>query len=526
MVKHCDIIIVGGGIAGLRAALTASKSAKVILLLKGKIGEGATEKAQGGIAAAIDSIKDSTQYHLEDTLEAGAGLCNEEAVKILVNEGVARVKELIEMGARFDKAETEAGGGFALALEGAHKRRRILHAGDATGLEIEKTLGNNLIKEGLAEIHEETPGIDLIIKDSRCIGINAQNLKTGEIETYLANAVILATGGLCQIFLYTTNPLSATGDGVAMAYRAGAEVTDMEFVQFHPTALVQFKEFEDIIALPQFLISEAVRGEGGILLNKLGERFMEKYHSKLELAPRDVVSRAIFTEMQSTGSDHVYLSLQNIEPENIKKRFPVIYKTCLERGLDITKDNIPVAPAAHYAMGGIKTDVKGQTNISGLFAAGECASLGVHGANRLASNSLLDGLVFGQRSALAAKKMPSSQTIEFDQEKTSPTPHLKDVELQRLKLIIKSAIWKGAGIIRSKNSLIEALRKIEIAEKQLNFMISAFKEIEVMNMLTVSKLIIQAALDRQESRGAHYRSDFPEKDDVIWKKNLVYKNTP
>jgi L-aspartate oxidase len=523
MTSECDILIVGGGIAGLRAALTASQFAKVIVLTKGKIGETATEKAQGGIAAAVDQIKDSTQFHLEDTLEAGAGLCSEEAVRILVNEGVERVKELIEMGARFDRAATEAGGGFALALEGAHKRRRILHAGDATGEEIQRTLGSKVLTEGLAEIKPHILGIDLLFDGKHCLGISAYNLITRQIETYLAKATILATGGLGQVYLYTTNPTVATGDGVAMAYRAGAEVTDMEFVQFHPTALVQFKEFEDLIALPQFLISEAVRGEGGILLNTRGERFMEKYHVQLELAPRDIVARAIFEEMLSTGSDHVYLSLSRIQPDKIIHRFPVIYKTCLERGLDITGDNIPVAPAAHYAMGGIKTDLWGKTNLNCLFAAGECASLGVHGANRLASNSLLDGLVFGHRAAQAAKdylKQPLPALAPISQ---PPPPHIKETEVQKALLIIKTSMWHGAGIIRDRKVLEDSVIKLKDLENRLNFTPSTPAEIELKNLLLVAKLITQAALDRRESRGAHFRSDYPQTDDQHWKRHLVYK---
>ncbi|MFA4843441.1 MAG: L-aspartate oxidase [Candidatus Margulisiibacteriota bacterium] len=522
-IEHCDILIIGGGIAGLSAALEASRHARVTVLTKGKIGETATEKAQGGIAAAIDQISDSTEFHFEDTIEAGAGLCDEQAVRVLVTEGVPRVKELIAMGARFDRAETEAGGGFALALEGAHKQRRILHAGDETGAEIEKTLGRRVIAEGKVRVDQRVLGIDLLVENGRCVGAQAIDQKSGSAVTYLAKTTILATGGVCQVYLYTTNPEFATGDGVAMAYRAGAEVTDMEFVQFHPTALVQFKQFEDLVALPQFLISEAVRGEGGMLLNNRGERFMEKYHAQLELAPRDIVSRAIYEELKSGNEDHVFLSLRGIAPEKIKHRFPMIYKTCLERGLDITKDNIPVAPAAHYFMGGIKTDIDGRTNIAGLFAAGECASTGVHGANRLASNSLLEGLVFGYRAAQSAKtdilNSGSTPQLVISHSSLVIKPKLKDIEVQRLKLIIKTAMWNGAGIIRSKESLTGVLNRLEMIENEVK------GDLELRNMLTVARLITQAALDRAESRGAHYRTDFPQKDDLNWKRHLVYKNS-
>jgi L-aspartate oxidase len=340
----------------------------------------------------------------------------------------------------------------------------------------------------------------------------------------LAKATLIATGGVCQVYLYTTNPSFATGDGVAMAYRAGAEVTDMEFVQFHPTALVQFKQFEDLVALPRFLISEAVRGEGGFLLNNRGERFMEKYDAQKELAPRDVVARSIVEEMKATNDDHVYLSLKQIGPEQIKHRFPMIYKTCLERGLDITKDNIPVAPAAHYFMGGIKTDINARTNIPGLFASGECASTGVHGANRLASNSLLEGTVFGYRAAQAAKTEFGRQIPEFSQQPPAlKKPLLKDVDIKRYKLIIKSTMWNCVGIIRSKESLDQALLKLASLEQQFDFEPQSLEEFELKNLLLISQLIIRGSLDRTESRGAHYRIDFPKSDDKNWKKHLVYK---
>ncbi|MFH1826793.1 MAG: L-aspartate oxidase [bacterium] len=526
---NCDFLIVGGGIAGLSAAIEASKHGNVIVLTKGKIGEGSTEKAQGGIAAAIDQIQDSTEFHFEDTIDAGAGLCDEKAVRILVTEGVERVKELIEMGAQFDRAETEGGGGFALALEGAHKQRRILHAGDATGEEIQRTLGSKIIAEDLVDVRQNTIGIDLILEDNRCVGIKALDLETNSIKIFLAKAIILTTGGLGHTYLYTTNPEIVTGDGVAMAYRAGAKVSDMEFVQFHPTSLVHSAELKELIALPRFLISEAVRGEGAVLLNSQGERFMRKYDTKGELAPRDIVSRAIYKESQTGAHNHVYLSLAGIGADKIKKRFPVIYKTCLEKGLDITKDKIPVAPAAHYSMGGIKTDVDGKTNVAGLFAAGECASLGVHGANRLASNSLLDGLVFGKRAALAAvnsqSPVPSPRSLTpacpaGRPHDSHPTPNY---DLRRLKLIIKSTMWQNVGIIRSQESLQAALETINSVEVKLYQNPQSREEIELRNLTLLAKLITQAALDRLESRGAHFRSDFQETDDKNWQKHLVYQ---
>ncbi|MFH1826570.1 MAG: L-aspartate oxidase [bacterium] len=514
-VKKCDFLIIGGGIAGLSAALEASKHGQVVILTKGKIGETATEKAQGGIAAAIDQIHDSTQFHFEDTIACGAGLCDEKAVRILVDEGVKRVTELIEMGACFDRAETEGGGRFALALEGAHKQRRILHAGDATGEEIQRTLGRRIVKEKKVTILQKTLGFKLLIQGKKCVGAVAYDLIKKEFVTLSAKAIILATGGIGQIYLYTTNPSFASGDGIAMAYQAGAAVADMEFVQFHPTSLVQFAALKDIIALPRFLISEAVRGEGATLLNSRGERFMQRYDIKGELAPRDIVSRAIYQEMKNTGASNVFLSLAGLDPEKIKKRFPVIYKTCLERGLDITKDNIPVAPSAHYFMGGVKTDTEGKTNISRLFAAGECASLRIHGANRLASNSLLDGLVFGHRAAQTATKeiktisQPTVENIEHQPHK----PRLKESELQRLRLIIKTTMWNNVSIERNQAGLSSALAKIQAVLKELDFTPQTYEELELNNMALVAKLIIQAALNRQESRGAHFRSDFPKTDD-------------
>lgn len=516
MTNVSDVLIIGGGIAGLRAALTASKFANVTVLTKGKIGETATEKAQGGIAAAIDKISDSTEFHFQDTIAAGAGLCDEKAVRILVNEGVERVRELIELGAEFDRAETEAGG-YALALEGAHKRRRILHAGDQTGLEIEKTLAAQVMKGGKIKVFTQVLGIDIIINNGKCIGARALDLKTNKIEDFFANAVILTTGGFCQVYLHTTNPILATGDGVLMAYRSGAEVQDMEFVQFHPTSLVQFKEFEDIVALPQFLISEAVRGEGGLLLNNKSERFIS------ELLPRDIVARAIFNEMKKTGSDHVFLQLSQIGADKIKKRFPGIYKTCLDRGLDITKDNIPVAPAAHYAMGGIKTDVDGKTNIDGLYAAGECSSLGVHGANRLASNSLLDGLVFGHRAAEASKAHLGGIIKLAALPEITVKEMIKPVELQRFKLIVKSNMWQEVGIERNEEGLNAAMVRFQNIEKHMAKDVHVKDEVEIKNLVQIALLVSTAAKDRKESRGAHFRSDHPETDDKECKKHLVYK---
>lgn len=519
----CDFLIIGGGIAGLEAALTASEFGKVIILTKGKTEETATEKAQGGIAAAIDVKNDSLAYHFEDTIDAGAGLCEENAVNVLVKEGVERVKELIDMGADFDRSTS---GKLELNIEGAHRMRRILHAGDYTGKEIARTLAAKVIKNKNVRIKNFIFGKDLIINGGKCCGVIAFDSKKNKQIAFLAPTTIITTGGACQTYLYNTNPEFATGDGIAMAYRAGAVLRDMEFVQFHPTALVSFKALEGEVAFPQFLISEAVRGEGAVLLNKSGERFMEKYHKSAELAPRDIVSRAIFEEMKQTDSDHVHLNLAGIDPEKVKKRFPTIYKTCKEAGLDLTSDNIPVAPAAHYFMGGIKTDLDGKTNIAGLWAAGEVTSTGVHGANRLASNSLLEGVVFGRRSAISAsdytktcKLKISNMTLKTSKRKAAI---LSPKEILRYKHFIKKMMWNDTGIIRNGKDLAKAIAEFKKLEKITDFDPVNASECELRNMALVARLITQAALDREESRGAHFRTDYPKKDDKIWKKHLEY----
>lgn len=517
-----DFLVVGGGISGLTASLVCASKGSVTLLTKGKTEETATEKAQGGIAVALDSVNDSTSYHLDDTLIAGAGLCDRQAVEILVKDGVERVKELIAMGADFDRTSS----GFELNIEGAHRKRRILHAGDYTGKEIARTLAARVIKNRNISIRNYIFGKDLIMTNGKCTGVVAFDSVTGKQMMFLSPCVIISTGGVCQIYRYTTNPEFATGDGMAMAYRAGAVLRDMEFVQFHPTALVQFKGLDEEIAFPQFLISEAVRGEGALLLNKHGERFMEKYHVQAELAPRDIVSRAIFEEMKKTSSDHVHLNLSGIDPGKIQKRFPTIYKTCKEVGLDLTCDDIPVAPAAHYFMGGIKTDMEGRTNIPGLWAAGEAMSSGVHGANRLASNSLLEGVVFGKRaaeSAIAYRKEDPGAEVKPEIPSSKKAVHLPDNEIKSYKGFIKRLMWEHVGIVRSGVSLGKAIIELEKLSSKFGFDPQNKDEAELVNMALVGGIIAKAALDRKESRGAHYRTDYPKKDDFKWQKHLEYR---
>lgn len=497
-VHSTGVLVLGSGIAGLYTALKASEYFEVTVLTKKAIPESNTKHAQGGIAVALDQ-EDSPSLHYEDTLYAGAGLCESDSVRALVEDGPTCVEELIRMGARFDKLN----GKLAFTREAAHSRRRILHAnGDATGEEIEKTLVSQTLGEERIIVKEEQFVLDLLKNDQgEVIGALSLNGKMQELEIYLAQAVVLATGGLGQLYCYTTNPEVATGDGMAAAYRAGAQLMDMEFVQFHPTALF-------IPGAPRFLISEAVRGEGARLLNAQGERFMEGIPGK-ELAPRDVVARAIWRE-QAKGE--VFLDFRPIGQEKVTQRFPLIYQTCLDYGINVLKDPLPVAPAAHYVMGGVRTDEKGRTSLPNLYACGECACNGVHGANRLASNSLLDGLVFGGRivedivnsSQATAHMIPQASDIvieNVDFLERSKT-HIDRKEIQDL-------MWEYVGIIREEEGLEKATKLIQkwehsfIPERNI-------EELELKNLLTIGGCIARAALAREESRGGHYRSDYPE----------------
>jgi L-aspartate oxidase len=457
---------------------------------------------------------------MQDTLDVGAGLSDETAVKILVNDGVKRVHELIKMGVKFDKI----GDVYELALEGAHSHRRILHAGDATGSEIERGLAAQLLKEKLVDVRNFIYGKDLIIKNGRCIGAEAIDIQNKRKLIFIARSTMLATGGLGQVFLHNTNPSFATGDGIAMAYRAGAEVTDMEFVQFHPTTL-----FIHNIVETRFLISEAVRGEGAILENVKGERFMPQYHLLKDLAPRDIVSRSILAEMNRTNSDNVYLNLAPIGADKIKKRFPKIFEECLKYNIDITKDKVPVTPAAHYFMGGVRIDTDGKTNIPGLYAAGEVSSAGIHGANRLASNSLLDGLVFGYRAAVNAESYNKSPEIDKAIENFKPKiseqlPSKLDTKvIEQIKQELKTLMWEKVGIIRNEKDLRSALSELKKIANKINYAPDDKDELELKNMAATSILIAQAALNRNESRGAHFRSDYPLQDDIHWRRHQIFK---
>lgn len=503
-----DVIVIGAGIAGLFTALRSSKQQSVVMITKKSLLDSNTRYAQGGIAAVI-SEDDSPEYHLQDTLIAGAGLCDPKAVDVLVHEGPQGVDNLIKLGTQFDVENGE----YALTKEGAHSQRRILHAnGDATGFEIVRALSEKAVADPNIEVWDNHFVIDLVTDEGVCYGAIVQKAN-GDRLFLRGKATILCSGGAGQLYRYTTNPEVATGDGVAMAYRAGANVRDMEFIQFHPTSLCY-------PGAPRFLISEAVRGEGAYLRNIKGERFMEKYHEQLELAPRDVVARAIVSEMEESKSTFVYIDITHESEELIKHRFPTIYRYCLDYGLDLTTDWIPVAPAMHYLMGGVETDLNGETNLSRLFACGEVSSTGVHGANRLASNSLSEAIVFGKRIVDRIHSLSPLTTVpNVSYERDRHTHAMQPVVERRLKL--QKVMLRYTGLKRNRQGLQRGLdelaRQISIFDTQL----TEREEFEFANMLTCACLATESALHREESRGGHYREDFPNRDDVNWSKHTV-----
>jgi L-aspartate oxidase len=496
MAMDCDFLVIGAGVAGLRAAIELAKSGSVLVIAKDSLRESSSEYAQGGIAVAL-SDDDEVALHEQDTLYAGDGLCDGAAVHTLVEEGPAAIQDLIEWGAEFDRE----GSKLSFTREGAHSRNRILHAhGDSTGREIARTLYRKAASLPNIRFESYAAITDLLIANDKAAGAVLFDEKNGSLRNVRARAVLLATGGLGRVFKETTNPDVATGDGVAMAWRAGAEISNIEFVQFHPTAL-------HVEGAPRFLLSEALRGEGAILRNKDGEAFMKRYHPLLDLAPRDVVSRSIVTEMRRTGSPHVWLDLTGLDQSKtdadfIRHRFPRIYETCLAYGIDIALEPAPVHPAAHYAMGGVWSDLEGRSTLPGLYAAGEVACTGVHGANRLASNSLLEAVVFGLR---AGRTMSAHAT-----DKIAGTPRRPPILApDTTERAVRELTWEHCGIVRDRTGLETAIDTLARAEWEPAP--PTLAAIELRNMHKVAALIAECALWREESRGAHYRTDFPEK---------------
>lgn len=526
LVMKTDFLIIGSGIAGLRTAIELSKHGKVLIVTKDRSFESSSSYAQGGIAV-VTGEDDTTAFHIEDTLKAGNGLCRKPAVKVLVEEGPALVEQIIQWGVKFDQSD----GKYLAGLEGAHSRHRILHFRDSTGEEIVKVLIEKAIENPNISKLPKHFIIDLIIRDGTCTGAVILNENNGELFPVTARATILATGGAGQIYLRTSNPSGATGDGFAIAYRCGTVLEDMEFVQFHPTTFT-------LGNAPSFLITEALRGEGAVLRNIRNRRFMPDYHPLGELAPRDEVSRAIISEMKKTGGDCVLLDATRIKPSLLKERFPTAYKACMQYEIDITKDMIPVSPAAHFMTGGVKTDLWGRTSVTGLFAAGEVACTGVHGANRLASNSLLEGLVFGNRAGLAAADYAKGVRIREKtgvknadikiqavkkQSDVNKNSH-KNSKISSIREEIKRTMWANVGIIRSGTSLRRALNDIDRLILSLEASGFTRKGLETMNMLDTARLITLSSLKRKESVGANYREDFPEWSGKVKHTRLKIKN--
>ncbi|MEW6745790.1 MAG: L-aspartate oxidase [Planctomycetota bacterium] len=500
-----DVLVIGGGVAGLSAAIAAASSCRVAVVTKEWLTDSNTAFAQGGVAAVL-ARTDSIEQHIADTLNVGQGICDESVVRHVVGEGPAAIRRLIEWGGQFDMKD----GDFALSKEGGHSEGRVLHAGDATGLEIQRVLTEYARSLRRIAIYEHTYVLDLLSAEGRCVGALAR-AKRGFV-LFRAGAVILCTGGVGQVYRETTNPEVATGDGPAMAFRAGAVLRGMEFVQFHPTTLY-------FAGVARILISETLRGEGGVLRDKFGNQFMKEYHPSAELAPRDVVSRAIMDTMAKTGDTNVYLDLTHLPSTYVRERFPRINRACANYGIDITREMIPVHPTAHYMIGGVRVDEQARSNIPGLFAAGEAACSGLHGGNRLGSNSLLEGLVLGSTAGrVASRELPSRiPTAAYG---GAPLEGSEGMELDAtdMRNSLKSLTWRQCGIQREGDSLRDALRKLD---KWARFIFKApattVEHWELANMVTVALLITRSALLREESRGVHYRRDFPDRDDVHWR---------
>jgi L-aspartate oxidase len=523
-----DFLVIGSGIAGLSFALQAARHGRVALVTKREITESATNYAQGGIASVF-SQEDTFAAHIEDTLVAGAGICHEDVVRMVVEEGPQVIHSLIDWGVKF----TTSGDSYDLTREGGHSQRRILHADDVTGREIERALVAAARENDNIGIYEHHIAIDLIteakvtrkrLKPNRCLGAHVLDINSGVVKTFAAKITLLATGGAGKVYTYTCNPDVATGDGVAMAYRAGATIANMEFMQFHPTTLFHPHA-------KSFLISEAVRGEGAILRRRDGTAFMEKYHHLKDLAPRDIVARAIDNEMKTYGDDCAYLDITHREPDYVRNRFPNIYQTCLEYGLDMTREPLPVVPAAHYLCGGVAVDRNAETDLRHLYAIGEAAFTGLHGANRLASNSLLEAAVYAGRafqhavSQLSGCHFESPEIPEWDSSTATNSDEMVVVSQNWDE--IRRFMWNYVGIVRSDKRLERAKRRITLIQEEIedyywDFIVTS-DLVELRNIATVAELIISCAQSRQESRGLHYNIDHPQRDDIHWRKDTFIK---
>ncbi len=530
MEKEYDFLVLGSGIAGLSFAIKAAELGSVAIVTKKEEVESNTNYAQGGIAAVTDD-DDNFESHINDTLKSGSGLCREDVVNFVITEGPERIRELIDWGVHFTKTKDSKSGTYDLGREGGHSRRRVLHAEDLTGREIERALIEKVASKKNITIYENFFSIDLICKskltghkEDRCLGAYAFDVDKNIVHTFRAKFVMLATGGSGKVYLITTNPDIATGDGVAMAYRAGAEIANMEFMQFHPTCLYHPDA-------KSFLISEAVRGEGAVLKLRNGSKFMEKYHPMGALAPRDVVAKAIDTELKKSGDEYALLDITHMGREFLVKRFPYIYNRCLEFDIDMAVDPIPVVPAAHYQCGGVLVNPFGETSIDGLFACGEVACTGLHGANRLASNSLLEALVFAHRAFKKIREL--LPTVEKDATPIPPWDPKGATESDESIVVshnwdeIRMCMWNYVGIVRSDKRLERAKRRIDLIAREIeeyywNFTITT-NLLELRNIATVAGIVIECSRLRKESRGLHYNLDYPEKNDVRWIKDTVIK---